>query len=491
MAELVVGRTLKTAKAVLPVENLPVGRHVFELRVEDDSGNLSRPDRVIVVVRGRAPRVTSFDPVFGRPKTRVVLRVSGVVSNNFAADHDVRFGGVKATVTGGSSKTLHTIVPGGATTGPVTLLTRNGAGVSADLFYVPESRFLTWPGATAPCFGPGGGLVAALDSEGIRIAAWSLKDTGLDLNRPESDAALRNRASRLLWLTAPEASGFLAWHPGSTTAHLVPPGENRSQRLRLPGAAIDIQTPVAGEGSGAAGFFKSTQGAAVATLSQNLKTWKALEVRDPRAVALSHDGKRLAIATGDGMLLRFALPDGRLVEKFPVTGGEKVERVLLGNAGGIWALSSRLSRAIHAQGDRVVSEDLGMRAESAMLSARGDQLFCAGEGRKSVLEVRAQGSDRLLRRTVKLPLPARGGHVLAFSPDTRRGAVLHHGENSISFVSGRTLVKTVTLPLGILGGSAITGGGKTPAAATSPDGLLFAFASEAGVVVLQAASVIV
>ena len=57
MAQFVTGQTLETAESeievtVNPQNPLPVGRHRFQLVVVDDSGNVSAPDVVEVIVKG-------------------------------------------------------------------------------------------------------------------------------------------------------------------------------------------------------------------------------------------------------------------------------------------------------------------------------------------------------------------------------------------------------------------------------------------------------
>jgi hypothetical protein len=56
MPEMNIGQTIVTTEnglevTVKPDSPLSVGRHVFQLVVEDDSGNQSQPDQVTVIVR--------------------------------------------------------------------------------------------------------------------------------------------------------------------------------------------------------------------------------------------------------------------------------------------------------------------------------------------------------------------------------------------------------------------------------------------------------
>jgi len=56
MAEFIIGQEIATADPTIEVSvsadnPLPVGKHVFQLVVEDDSGNVSLPDTVEIIVR--------------------------------------------------------------------------------------------------------------------------------------------------------------------------------------------------------------------------------------------------------------------------------------------------------------------------------------------------------------------------------------------------------------------------------------------------------
>lgn len=77
MAKFEVGTPITTEEPTIevtvdPTDALPVGRHVFQLVVMDDSGNESRPAEVAVVVRDteaptaviRAPSQVSFGKSF-------------------------------------------------------------------------------------------------------------------------------------------------------------------------------------------------------------------------------------------------------------------------------------------------------------------------------------------------------------------------------------------------------------------------------------------
>jgi hypothetical protein len=77
MAEFVINRDITTDTPVVEVtvtadKPLPIGRNLFRLTVSDDSGNLSKPDQVEVIVADQeaptailtAPRIVAFGKSF-------------------------------------------------------------------------------------------------------------------------------------------------------------------------------------------------------------------------------------------------------------------------------------------------------------------------------------------------------------------------------------------------------------------------------------------
>jgi hypothetical protein len=82
------------------------------------------------------PTIFGFTPGFGPVGTSVTI----TGANFNVGTPSVKFGGVPAaTPTGVSFSQLTAVVPGGATSGPVTLTTTDGASTSANLFYLPAS----------------------------------------------------------------------------------------------------------------------------------------------------------------------------------------------------------------------------------------------------------------------------------------------------------------------------------------------------------------
>src|SRR5439155_3141107 len=64
------------------------------------------------------------------------VEIHGANFDPVAANNEVKFHGVLASVTSASATTLTALVPGGATTGPITVTTRGGTATSATNFTV-------------------------------------------------------------------------------------------------------------------------------------------------------------------------------------------------------------------------------------------------------------------------------------------------------------------------------------------------------------------
>ncbi|WP_201987385.1 IPT/TIG domain-containing protein [Hymenobacter rubidus] len=79
----------------------------------------------------QAPTVTGVSPTSGSVGT--VVTVTG---NNFTGATSVRFNGITASFSGVTATSIIATVPGGATTGPISVVTPGGTGVSATTFVV-------------------------------------------------------------------------------------------------------------------------------------------------------------------------------------------------------------------------------------------------------------------------------------------------------------------------------------------------------------------
>ncbi len=85
----------------------------------------------VPTVPSPAPTITAFKPTSGPPGTRVVLRGSG-----FTGATEVRFNGVSAPFVVRSDSKIETLVPRRATTGPISVTTPEGTGMSTTDFTV-------------------------------------------------------------------------------------------------------------------------------------------------------------------------------------------------------------------------------------------------------------------------------------------------------------------------------------------------------------------
>ena len=96
------------------------------------------------------PAIGTFTPGNGPSSTSVAL-----TGTNFTGATAVRFNGVAAGFTLNSASSITTAVPAGATTGPITVVTPIGTGVSATFFTVPAPAI----SAFTPGNGPAGTTV--------------------------------------------------------------------------------------------------------------------------------------------------------------------------------------------------------------------------------------------------------------------------------------------------------------------------------------------
>jgi len=101
-------------------------------------------DFTLTVSCDNAPVISSFTPDDGAAMTTVEL-----TGSNFLGASAVRFNGVNASFTLNSPTSITTSVPVGATTGPITVATPAGIGVSPEFFVVPDPLPVTLAAFTA------------------------------------------------------------------------------------------------------------------------------------------------------------------------------------------------------------------------------------------------------------------------------------------------------------------------------------------------------
>ncbi len=89
MPEFVLNTPIQTDGAAIevtvdPQNPLPVGRHRFRLTVTDDSGNVSTPDEVDVIVRDTKNPTAILDPLQTNPEYGTSFTLSGKRSSDVA-----------------------------------------------------------------------------------------------------------------------------------------------------------------------------------------------------------------------------------------------------------------------------------------------------------------------------------------------------------------------------------------------------------------------
>lgn len=87
------------------------------------------------------PRIISFSPTVGNVGTNVTLQGGGLQGAT-----EVTFNGVRSSFTVRNSQTIDAVVPNGATTGPLRVVTPNGTNTTETLFYLPARITSFTPG---------------------------------------------------------------------------------------------------------------------------------------------------------------------------------------------------------------------------------------------------------------------------------------------------------------------------------------------------------
>ncbi len=134
------------------------------------------PPQVATVLRGLvdgtpAPAVTGFSPALGGTGTPVVI-----TGTNFVAASAVSFDGAAASFTINSSTQITASVPGGATTGPITVITPGGVATSSSSFGMTNSdlvAILTQPASQTVDAGSAASFsVQALGAASLTYLWW-------------------------------------------------------------------------------------------------------------------------------------------------------------------------------------------------------------------------------------------------------------------------------------------------------------------------------
>ncbi len=130
-----VAATVTSATTNQLVATVPTGASTGAIAVTAPGGSDTSASSFTVTSGSDTPSITrASPPILGNPGTPVAVTGSGFGAT--PSDNRLRFGGTFATVSSATGTSLSTSVPAQAKSGPLSLSTPNGSGVSNTLFYV-------------------------------------------------------------------------------------------------------------------------------------------------------------------------------------------------------------------------------------------------------------------------------------------------------------------------------------------------------------------
>jgi hypothetical protein len=122
------------------VATVPMGATTGPIVLATSQGIATSANNFTVVVPTAPPTITGFTPISGGVETNVTITGTNFISGGTT----VKFNDTNASsVTFVSSTTIKTVVPMGATTGPISVTTANGTAISAEDFIVSDGTCLT------------------------------------------------------------------------------------------------------------------------------------------------------------------------------------------------------------------------------------------------------------------------------------------------------------------------------------------------------------
>jgi hypothetical protein len=110
------------------VARVPTNAVNARIQISTPAGTIATAQPFVVL-----PRIFEFQPRIGTTGTNVVLQGGG-----FQGVTSVEFNGTRATFTFRSSIQVDAVVPSGASTGPIRLITTNGTFTTTELFHLPS-----------------------------------------------------------------------------------------------------------------------------------------------------------------------------------------------------------------------------------------------------------------------------------------------------------------------------------------------------------------
>lgn len=136
------GAAVSAATATQLVVTVPTGATTGPIVVTTPSGSATSGAPFTVTSGGStiaAPTITSFTPTLGAPGTSVSISGSDFVTP--AGENRILFHTAQATTNTATPTSLTTSVPAAATSGPISVTTPAGQGVSTADFFVPPAPY--------------------------------------------------------------------------------------------------------------------------------------------------------------------------------------------------------------------------------------------------------------------------------------------------------------------------------------------------------------
>ena len=127
--------TISSASPTELVVSVPLGATTGVIAVTSPAGSATSSAPFTVTATNGAPNITSFTPAIATPGTAV--SITGTNFEPIAANNRLKFNITPAPITSSTATNISAPVPGGATSGRLSLATPGGITQSTDDFFVP------------------------------------------------------------------------------------------------------------------------------------------------------------------------------------------------------------------------------------------------------------------------------------------------------------------------------------------------------------------
>jgi len=445
-------KPIETEEPFIKAEGLEAGTHVFELKVVDEAGNISLPAAVQVKSRVSGPAITSFDPEFGYPGDKVIVWASGIDPD--LKLNKVMFDGIPAEVTGGSTRTLHVLVPEKGRTGELTIANKFGQGCSDQPFIIPEMTAIgKMNKPLAMCFSHDGLFAAVADTHPESDQLGRIHVVDLKKSAAIKSIELRVPVDGLIPVSSGEVfelAAFSSRVPRMTFVNLNENTVTASIPLPLPCvcAAMVPGRPfiyaVLSKGDGSRGSLVVID-IAKPDIINSLPLGTG-----PHALAMNaKTGLSYVTNARSGSITLINLKDHTLIKSIK-TGPQDISSPVAVSSAPDTA-TAWFADASGGAGyllDDALAEyiKLGEPPSSIHGMPDGKGAFAAGRGGKYLFAL-SRRREQLEALAMKLSSPAAGSVLSALTPDGTCAMVLHPAESSAGIFDARTLRRTIILPL--------------------------------------------